>query len=74
MAVVKTPQESRLGIKVENGTSASGTPLNKTIRFSNVKASATDQDVFDLGNAIANLQGMALVAIIRTDDAFLTAE
>ena len=37
MAVVKTPQESRIGIKVANGTSASGAAQFKTLRFSNVK-------------------------------------
>ena len=74
MAVVKTPQESRIGIKVANGTSASGAPQFKTLRFSNVKPAASDQDLFDVGFSIGGLQGAALVAIIRTDEADLANE
>jgi hypothetical protein len=74
MAVVKTPQETRLGIKVENGVSGAGAPVFKTLRFSNVKPSATDQEVLDTGVTFAALQGKALAAIIRTDDATLASE
>lgn len=74
MAVVKTPQETRLGIKVDNGVSGSGAAVFKTLRFSNVKPAASDQDVYDIGTQIAGLQGKALAAIIRTDDAILVEE
>ena len=74
MAVVKTPQESRIGIKVANGTSASGAAQFKTLRFSNVKPASSDQDLFDVGASIDGLQGAALVAIIRTDEADLSNE
>jgi hypothetical protein len=74
MAVVKTPQESQIGIKVANGTSASGAAQFKTLRFSNVKPAAVDQDLFDVGASIGALQGAALVAIIRTDTADLSNE
>ncbi len=68
MAVVKTPQKSRIGIKVANGTSASGAAQYKTLRFSNVKPSTSDQDLYDVGASLGALQGAALVAIIRTDE------
>ena len=71
MAVVKTPQESRIGIKVANGTSASGAAQYKTLRFSNVKTAATDQDLFDVGSSIAGLQSAVLAGITRTDEADL---
>ena len=74
MAVVKTPQESRIGIKVANGTSASGAAQFKTLRFSNVKPAASDQDLFDVAFSISGLQGAALAAIIRTDEADLANE
>ena len=74
MAVVKTPQESRIGIKVANGTSASGAALFKTLRFSNVKPATSDQNLFDVGASIGALQGAALVAILRTDEADLSNE
>ncbi len=74
MAVVKTPQESRIGIKVANGTSSSGAAQFKTVRFSNVKPTATDQDLFDVGVSLAGLQATTLAAIIRTDEADLANE
>ena len=74
MAVVKTPQESRIGIKLDNGLSGSGVPVFKTLRFGNVKPATTDQVVFDVAEEIAALQGKALAGISRTDDASLAAE
>ena len=74
MAVVKTPQDSRIGIKVVNGVNASGANVLKTLSFSNVKATAADQDVYDVGDSIAGLQSKSLVEIIRTDQANLAGE
>ena len=74
MAVVKTPQESRIGIKVANGTSASGAAQYKTLRFSNVKPATSDQDLFDVGVSIAGLQAAVLAGITRTDEADLANE
>jgi hypothetical protein len=74
MAVVKTPQESRIGIKVANGVSASGAALFKTLRFSNVKPATSDQDLFDVGASIGALQGATLAAILRTDESDLANE
>ena len=74
MAVVKTPQESRIGIKLDNGLSGSGAAVFKTLRFGNVKPATTDQVVFDVAEEIAALQGKALAGISRTDDATLAAE
>ena len=71
MAVVKTPQESRIGIKVHNGTSASGAAQYKTLRFSNVKPATPDQDLFDVGSSIAGLQSAVVAGITRTDEADL---
>ena len=71
MAVVKTPQESRIGIKVHNGTSASGAAQYKTLRFSGVKSATPDQDVFDVGSSIAGLQSAVVAGITRTDESDL---
>ena len=74
MAVVKTPQDSRIGIKVVNGVNASGANVLKTLSFSNVKAAAADQDLYDVAASIAGLQSKSLVEIIRTDQANLAGE
>ena len=74
MAVTKAPQESRIGIKVVNGVSATGANVFKTLGFSNVKPTATDQDIYDVGASLAGLQAKSLVAIVRTDSANLIGE
>ena len=74
MAVVKTPQESRIGIVVGNGVSASGANLFKTLRFSNVKPAALDQDLYDVAFSLSGLMATALAEITRTDEADLTSE
>ena len=74
MAVVKTPQGSSIGIKVANGTSASGAAQFKTLRYANVKPAASDQDLFDVATSIAGLQAASVAAISRTDEAVLASE
>ena len=74
MAVVKTPQGSRIGIMIANGVSSTGANLFKTLRFSNVKPAAIDQDVYDVAVSLSGLMSAALVEIIRTDEADLTSE
>jgi hypothetical protein len=74
MAVVKMPQTSRIGITVANGVSANGANLFKTLRFSNVKPAALDQDLYDVGFSLAGLQGQSLDEIMRTDEANLISE
>ena len=74
MAVVKTPQNSRIGIVIANGVSSTGAEQVKTLRFSNVKPTATDQDMFDVAVSLSGLMASALVEIVRTDEANLTSE
>ena len=74
MAVVKMPQESRIGIVVANGVSATGANLFKTLRFSNVKPAALDQDLFDVASSLSGLMANALSEITRTDEANLVSE
>lgn len=71
MAVVKMPQPSALGIKVQTGISAGGNPMYKIIRFNGVKAAATDDDVHAVGLALAGLQKHQLSSIVRFDSANL---
>ena len=74
MAVVKTPQDSRIGIVIANGVSSTGANLFKTLRFSNVKPTAPDQDLYDVAVSLSGLMASSLVEIIRTDEADLTSE
>ena len=72
MAVVKMPQNSRIGIVIANGVSSTGAEQLKTLRFSNVKPTATDQDMYDVALSLSGLMSSVLVSITRTDEANLT--
>lgn len=67
MAVTSMPLGSALLVQVQTGVDGSGNPVVRTRRWSNVKAAATDQDVFDVANAIAGLQAHPVVDIVRQD-------
>ena len=74
MAVVQTPQDSRIGVVIANGVSSTGATVLKTLRFSNVKPAATDQDMYDVAVSLSGLMASSLVKIVRTDEAVLTSE
>lgn len=67
MAVVNIPQKTTLSIQVQKGISDSGNPVYAYRNYANVKPDATVQDIFDVANALANLQVYALANIQRVD-------
>jgi hypothetical protein len=71
MAVVKTPDNSRLIIKVQTGVSDAGNPVFRQRSFNNVKADAADADIYAVGQAIGGLQQHAVSSIGRIDEAGL---
>ena len=72
MAVVSTPQAGRLTINVSEVVS--GKEVTHARNFAGLKAAASDQDVFDVGSALAGLQSMTVVGITRTSAADLANE
>ena len=72
MAVVSTPQAGRLTVNVSE--IVSGKEVTHARNFSGLKAGASDQDVFDVGSAIAGLQKLTVVGITRTSAADLANE
>lgn len=61
MAVTTTPLSSNLLVLVAND----GATGNLTRKYADVKTDATDQDVYDVGTALANLQSRTLSAVNR---------
>jgi len=74
MAVVNTPQGCTLALKVANGASATGAAVYKTVNFSNLKPSATDQNLADLGLSLSGLLKNQLAGFTRIDHADLSIE
>lgn len=71
MAASKVPQTCSLGIKVQTGTNAAGSAVYKNLNFSNVKVSATNQEIYDVATGIASLQTYPVAALTNTDHAYV---
>ena len=72
MAVTSNPQSGRLTINVAE--SADGKETLRARNFTGLKASATDQAVYDVGMGIGSLQKWPIVRISRTHEIELTSE
>ena len=69
----RVPYNTRLSLIFQTGTDPNtGAPILKTKSYSNVKSSASDDDVYSVANDIASLQKYMLFEIQRTDRAKLT--
>lgn len=68
MAVIKTPQSSKLVVKVQTGVNTSGNPVYRLRSFQNVKPSAADADVHAVAQALADLQQHAVANIARVEE------
>jgi hypothetical protein len=53
------------------GTDESGNPVFRNKSLNNVKATASDQDLFDAATALSGLQSYPLTAVSRIDSAGL---
>ena len=73
MAVVKVPQNSVISIKLQKGITSAGSPAYVTRNYP-CKASAEDQDLFDVAVALTELQVYPVADIVRVDNAHLISE
>ena len=65
MAVTSTPIGDTLNIVLDNGVSASGAQLTKTVKYPDVRAAATDNAVKDVADAISGAMSLAVMSVIR---------
>ena len=70
MAVIKVPQDSTIAIKLQKGLTTSGSPAYVTRNYPG-KASAADQDLFDVAQGLMGLQAYPVANITRVDNANL---
>jgi len=71
MAVNKVPQASRMIITVQTGVSASNQPIYRQRIYKNLKASATDSDIYAIAQGLGKLQKYPVASVARLDEGSL---
>ncbi|MBI6873454.1 MULTISPECIES: DUF1659 domain-containing protein [Clostridium] len=67
MAATATKLQTTLVIKYKDGVDAKGKEIIKSQRFSKVKTTATEQDIYDVSVEVGKLLGKTLDEVIRED-------
>jgi hypothetical protein len=65
MAVIASAKDTLMVVTVQTGLNAQGSPILSQRSIANVKAAATDQDVFDVAMALYGLQNYPLISVRR---------
>ena len=63
MAVEKTRFDTKLVIRLEDGTTSSGGTAEKKLNYSQVKVDATDEELYAAGKVISEWQSRPLTGI-----------
>lgn len=63
MAVERTIKNLKLQVTVEDGTTSSGTKKEKNLNFNKIKLTATDEELYEAGKALAESQTLPLSGI-----------
>lgn len=74
MAISAVPLVSRLQLRLLLGYGEDGSPILRTRSYSNIKPSASDEDLYDTGRELAGLQEHSLELIRRVDEMELEEE
>jgi len=72
MAVVKTPTNSTLRMSFQTGVNDQGDPVYRRRSMTNIKHNATDQNIYDVAEILADLQIYNLAEVNRADNAQLS--
>ena len=67
MAVIVTPNVSKIQIKLDHGTDLSGDRVIKTKTLSSIKHAANADDIMAVVNGLVALQDHTLSGVIRVD-------
>jgi len=65
MPVTVNPKDSVLVVSYQVGVSSTGAPQIRQRSFQGIKSTATDQDVFDVAQALYGLQQYPLTGVRR---------
>lgn len=68
MAIILEKDFSRCQVSLENGVDAEGNPILVNRTFGRILPTTTDQDMYDVVQAIVSLQGLPVRSLRRFDD------
>jgi len=71
MAVQSTLAKSALSLKYKEGVDTNGKDIMRTKKFSNIKVTAVDQDIFDISDLNTSLMLYPVSEVLRSDDCLL---
>jgi hypothetical protein len=71
MAIEANTVKTRLQLRLKIGQDAQGNPVFKTRSYSNVKTTAGDEDVYEVGLALVSLQKHELEDLYRINELIL---
>lgn len=71
MAITKQTGAAKLVLRLQTGVDGTGVPELSTRTYSKVKPTVTDQELYDVAQAIADLCVYPLYRVNRVDDAAL---
>ena len=72
MDVISTPNATSVKVKFDHGADVNGDRIIKTKTLTNIKSSASNDDIMAVVNAISNLQKHTLSATNRVDNSSLS--
>lgn len=70
MTLEKNRFDTKLVVRVENGTTSTGATAIKALNYSQVKVNASDEELYAAGKVIADLQARPLsgIRLVETYD------
>ncbi|MGI5876040.1 MAG: DUF1659 domain-containing protein [Dethiobacteria bacterium] len=74
MPVSTSPTGSRMQLRLVVGHDTEGSPIYRTRSYSNIKPGASDEDVYEVGMALASLQVHELEDLYRINELILEEE
>ncbi|AFK85337.1 MULTISPECIES: DUF1659 domain-containing protein [Thermoanaerobacterium] len=74
MAVISTPQGSRISISYITGKDERGVDVIRSRTYNNIKSSALDQDVMDVAAVLSGLQTYPVKSVTRINQVDLAQE
>jgi hypothetical protein len=65
MAVIASAKDTLMVVTIQTGLTAQGSPILSQRSFASVKSGASDQDVYDVANALYGLQTYPIISVRR---------